>query len=243
MKGPVPYILLAVGFLAVHPCLHGREVPLIAGNLIYCTINESNFSARTAQIGDPVVCHARPLREFGCSGFPRGTQLAGRLVGYRNPGRFFGRGWMKLEFDRLVLPNAEATIAAKVVSVEGFEVDREGRILSRSHPKRNAVGWMIPILWPVKILTLPLRGPTPALRGEKTIALRLLDDLRIPCEEFKAASAKTGWGRFGSSSEFFLDRWNSTASSGRTGKWRTFDGREVGQAAEPSSHLTDTDTR
>jgi len=50
----------------------------------------------------------------------------------------------------------------------------------RGHPKRDAVGWAIPVLWPVKILTLPARGPRPTLKGEVRITLRLLEDVEVP---------------------------------------------------------------
>jgi len=59
-------------------------------------------------------------------------------------------------------------------------VDREGKIQGRGHAKRDAVGWAIPVLWPVKILTLPARGPRPTLKGEVRITLRLLEDVEIP---------------------------------------------------------------
>jgi hypothetical protein len=44
------------------------------------------------------------------------------------------------------------------------------------------VGWAIPVLWPVKILTLPARGPRPTLKGEVRITLRLLllEDVEVP---------------------------------------------------------------
>lgn len=32
---------------------------------------------------------------------------------YRDPGRFLGKGWIKLEFDRLILPNADVPISGK----------------------------------------------------------------------------------------------------------------------------------
>jgi|SRR5579875_217331 len=161
-----------------------RNIPLAAGTLIRCTVDEPDFSPKTARRGDPLVCYARPLREFGCSAFPAGTQLAGRLVAYHKPGRFFGKGWMKLQFDRLVLPIGETQIKARVVGVNGFRVDRKGRILGRGHPIRDAMGWAVPLLWPVKIVTLPMRGPEPALSGERVVTLRLLDDVTMPCEGY-----------------------------------------------------------
>src|SRR5216684_4256173 len=71
-------------------------------------------------------------------------------------------------------------LSAKVISVPHLRADREGKIQGRGHPKRDAVGWAIPVLWPVKVLTLPARGPRPTLKGEVRITLRLLEDVEVP---------------------------------------------------------------
>jgi hypothetical protein len=157
------------------------EEILPAGMLLQCTLDEPDFSSRTAQIGDPLLCHLGAVAAFGHSVFPRGAYLAGRFQDYRDPGRLFGKGWMELAFDRLVLPGAVTVpLSAKVISVPRFKVNREGKIQGHGHPKRDAVGWAIPVLWPVKMLTLPARGPRPTLKGEVRITLRLLDDVEIP---------------------------------------------------------------
>ena len=74
-----------------------------AGTLIDCTLHEPSFSSKTAQLGEPLICYAAPLREFGVSVFPRGSYFVGRLADYKNPGRIHGKGWMHLDFDRLIL--------------------------------------------------------------------------------------------------------------------------------------------
>ena len=157
------------------------EEVLPAGTLLPCTLDEPHFSSSTAEIGDPVLCHIGTLAAFGHSVFPRGAYLAGHFQGFREPGRFFGKGWMELTFDRLVLPGAVTLpLSAKVISVPHLRVDREGKIHGLGHPKRDAIGWAIPILWPVKLLTLPARGPRPTLKGEVRITLRLMEDVDIP---------------------------------------------------------------
>ncbi len=158
----------------------GEEV-LPAGTLLQCTLDEPNFSSRTAQIGDPILCHLGALAAFGHSVFPRGAYLAGHFQEYRDPRRLFGKGWIELQFDRLVLPRAEVLpLSAKVISVPHLGVDREGKIHGHGHPKRDALGWAIPVLWPVKVLTLPARGPRPTLKGEVRMTLRLLEDVELP---------------------------------------------------------------
>lgn len=123
------------------------------------------------------------MREFDREVFPGGAYLAGHFADYREPGRLIGRGWIKLEFDRLILPDTVAPISARVISVSHFQVDRDGKILGRGHPKRDALGWAIPVLWPVKVFTLPMRGPRPTLQGESRITLKLLEDLNLAQEK------------------------------------------------------------
>ena len=159
----------------------GANEILPAGTLLQCTLDEPNFSSRTAQIGDPVLCHLGAVSAFGHSVFPRGAYLGARFQEYSDPGHFFGKGWVELAFDRAILPGAVTLpLSAEVISVPRLRVDREGKIHGRGHPKRDALGWAIPVLWPVKVLTLPARGPRPTLKGETRVTLRLLEDVEVP---------------------------------------------------------------
>jgi hypothetical protein len=154
---------------------------LPAGMLLNCVIDEPNFSSKTAAIGDPILCHLGTTTAFGRQAFPRGSYLTGHLDDAKAPGHFFGKGSLSIQFDRLVLPGEGVLpLAAKVVSVPKYKVARDGRIDGKGHAKRDAVEWAIPVLWPVKVLTLPARGPYPTLKGEVRITLRLMEDAVIP---------------------------------------------------------------
>lgn len=157
-----------------------QDTVIPAGTLLRCTINESNFSSSTTEVGDPLICHPGALQEFGRDVFPRGAYLTGHLEAYKNPGHFVGKGWMQLQFDRIGLPNTDLPVPGKIVSVRGFRVDREGKIIGHGHPMRDAVEWMFPPLWPWKILTLPEPGPRPTLKGEVPVTLRLMEDVTVP---------------------------------------------------------------
>ncbi len=159
---------------------NAQEITLPAGTLLNCTLDEPNLSSRSAQVGDPVICHASGGQQFGRAVFPRGAYLAGRLAAYKNPGHFFGKGWLKLEFDRLSLPDTVLPVPGKLVGVRGYRLDREGRILGHGHPRRDAIEWLTPPLWPWKVLSLPARGPRPTLKGETEVTLRLMDDVAVP---------------------------------------------------------------
>jgi hypothetical protein len=152
-----------------------------AGTLLHCTMDEPNFSPKTAEVGDPVLCNLGPLGSFGHSVFPRGAQLGGHFQDYKAPGHFFGKGWMSIEFDHMVLPGAQILpLSAKVISAPHNRVDAHGDIKGKGHPKRDALLWAVPIFWPIKIMTLPARGPYPTLKGESRLTLRLMDDVEVP---------------------------------------------------------------
>src|ERR1700733_12753100 len=121
-------LTLALTFVAVAASAATRDI-IPAGTLLQCTLDEPNFSSKTAQVGDPVLCHLGPLGAFGHSVFPRGAELGGHLEDAKAPGHFVGKGWMQLEFDRMILPGAEILpLEAKVVSGPHVKADAEGRI-------------------------------------------------------------------------------------------------------------------
>jgi hypothetical protein len=152
-----------------------------AGTLLHCTMDEPNFSPKTAQVGDPVLCNLGPLGAFGHSVFPRGAELSGHLQDFKAPGHFWGKGWMNIEFDRMILPGAQVLpLSAKVINAPHNKVDSQGDIKGKGHPKRDAILWAIPIFWPVKVFTLPARGPYPTLKGETRLSLRLMEDVEVP---------------------------------------------------------------
>ena len=128
------------------------------------------FRLKTATVGDPVLCHIGSLSAFEHSIFLRDAELGGHLQGYKNPGRLMGKGWLDVQFDRLVLSGEDVVpISAKVISAPNARVDREGKIHGRGHAKRGAIEWMIPVLWPIY----------PAFKGETRLTLRVLEDVQV----------------------------------------------------------------
>jgi len=154
-------------------------------------MNEPNFSSATAQIGDPVLCHLGSVQEFGRNAFPRGAYMSGRLETAKEPGHFAGKGYLKVVFDRIGTPSADITVDTKVIAARSYHVDKEGDIKGKGHAKRDVVEWMIPVLWPWKVLMLPARGPRPTLKGEQTLTLRLMEDVTIP--RVAAATNSRDW--------------------------------------------------
>ncbi len=174
------FAVLAVSLLALTLSASAREMVLPAGTLLQCTMNEPNFSSSTVAAGDPVLCHLHSVTEFGQQAFPRGSYLVGHLESAQDPGHFWGKGDLKLRFDRIGLPNGDMPLDAKVIATRGYKVNKEGDIRGKGHAKRDIVEWMLPPLWPWKIIMLPARGPRPTLKGESMLTLRLMDDVQIP---------------------------------------------------------------
>src|SRR5215475_7242174 len=180
MKCRLLFALLAVSLFAFTLSASARDVVVPAGTLLQCTLNEPNFSSSSVDVGDPVLCHLRGVTEFGQQAFPRGSYLVGHLEASKNPGHFFGKGYLKLQFDRIGVPTGDLPLDAKVVSTRGYKVDKTGAIKGKGHATRDVVEWMLPPLWPWKVIMLPARGPRPTLKGETVLSLRLMDDVEVP---------------------------------------------------------------
>jgi hypothetical protein len=198
MKSGLGYATLALLVLGLTLSAGARDVVLPAGTLLQCTLNEPNFSSATAAVGDPVLCHLRGLTEFGQQAFPRGSYLVGHLESAKDPGHFFGKGNMRLQFDRIGLPSGDLPLEAKVIATRaGYRVNRQGDIVGKGHAKRDMVEWMLPPLWPWKVLMLPARGPRATLKGESVMTLRLMDDVQIPQVGQGRVPFGPGWQFFG----------------------------------------------
>jgi hypothetical protein len=152
-----------------------------AGSLIGCTLSEPRISSKTTAVGDPVLCQLGLSERYGRSVLPSNSYLAGRFEDYKDPGHFVGKGWMELKFDRMIIePNTIIPVDARVVDVPGYKVDSQGRILGKGHVARDITLWCIPILWPIDLAMLPMRGPRPKLKEEARLTLKVMGDLVVP---------------------------------------------------------------
>ncbi len=180
MKRLIGVLVSATALLVCTAKVHAQDLLVPAGTLLQCTLDEPNFSSKTAAVGDPVLCHLRSQQEFGHPMFPRGSMLGGHLEAEKEPGHFVGKGYLRISFDRIILPNGDLPVPAKVIMARGYKVDKQGSIDGKGHAKRDVVEWMLPPLWPWKVVMLPARGPRPTLKGEEPMELRLMDDIMVP---------------------------------------------------------------
>lgn len=180
MHTSLRYSLCLLLFFLPALAVHARDITIPAGTLMECTLDEPAFSSATTSVGDPFLCYPRNIQEFGQPVFPRGSYFVGHLEDDKDPGHFVGKGYLKLAIDRIGLPTTDIPVQAKVISVAGYKVDRHGDVVGHGHATRDTVEWMLPPLWPWKVLSLPARGPRPVLKGEVRVTLRVMDDFTVP---------------------------------------------------------------
>jgi hypothetical protein len=173
-------MFLALFLVCLQPAAKAQATLIPAGTLLHCTIDDPTISPKTAQVGDPVLCHLHQVSEFGRPAFPRGSYLAGHLEAAKQPGHFIGKGYLDIVFDHIGLPNADGDLDARIVAAQGQHVDKQGDIVGHGHAKRDVVEWMIPPLWPWKVIMLPARGPQPKLKNEQLVTLKLMQDVELP---------------------------------------------------------------
>lgn len=178
-------MLVALSFLLASPLFADSGQRLIpAGSLISCTLSEPKISSKNTAVGDPILCQVGHSERYGRSVMPYNSYLVGRFEDFKDPGHFVGKGWMELRFDRMVVePDTVIPIDARVVDVPGYRVDSQGRILGKGHETRDIVLWSLPVLWPLDLAMLPMRGPRPVLKEETRVTLKIMDDLAVPVNE------------------------------------------------------------
>jgi hypothetical protein len=170
-----------MAFVASASLTAGAVQLIPAGSKLECMVSEK-VSSKTMQVGDPVLCELNHSEVYGRSTVPYGAVMSGRFEEYKDPGHFVGKGWMELKFDKLIVGNDTVIpIATRVISTsQKNKVDSEGRIDGTGHPVRDTVEWLIPVLWPIDLINLPRRGPTPTLKPETRLTILVMEDIGIP---------------------------------------------------------------
>jgi hypothetical protein len=179
MKRTAFVIVISLSFFATAARAEQLDF-LPAGMLLTCTLDEPRLTTKTAAKDDPVICLLQNTG-FGRGTLPHGSFLTGKLQDSKKPGRFVGKGWINLEFDRLVMPGVGSIdLTSKVAGSTKYKVDSSGKIDGKGHATRDTVEWLTPPLIPVKLVTLPARGPEITLTDKTKITVRLMEDVQLP---------------------------------------------------------------
>jgi len=142
-------------------------------------MSEPNFSSATASVGDPVLCHLKSFSGVRTHRFPAGSMLAGHLEEERIRAILW-QGYLKITFDRVIVPTGDIPLPAKVIQAKGTRWTSRETSRAKGTPSATVVEWMIPPLWPWKVVSAA--GPRAAanLKGEEPMQLRLMDDIVVP---------------------------------------------------------------
>ena len=127
MRRLIVSLMGAAALLVSATAVRSQDLLVPAGTLLQCTMEEPNFSSATASVGDPVLCHLKSFQEFGrrpC--FHAGSMLAGHLEADKDPGHFVGKGYLKITFDRVIVPSGDVPLPAKVIASQGLQSGQGG---------------------------------------------------------------------------------------------------------------------
>jgi len=125
--------------VAIPLSAHAARQIFPAGSLISCRITEAKLSSKTATVDDPILCQVGITSRNGPGRLPFDSYLEGRFEDFKDPGHFYGKGWMELKFDRMIVePRTIIPLSARVVDVPNAResVDTAGRIVG---PVRRGV--------------------------------------------------------------------------------------------------------
>src|SRR5258707_13804994 len=87
-------LVFILSALLASPISQAQDTVMPAGTLLRCTMSEPNFSSATAQGGDPVLFHLAAVQGFCRNVFPRGAYMGGPPWAAKEPGHFFGKGYL-----------------------------------------------------------------------------------------------------------------------------------------------------
>jgi len=91
---------------------------------------------------------------------------------------FFGKGWLQLEFDCIVLPKQTCQFRAKIIAVAGIAWTEWENPRTRPREARPRLSGFFPPPLPWKVLTLPAEVPRPTLKASSD-HVALMED--VPC--------------------------------------------------------------
>jgi len=145
MKKVAVRFLLGLWFpLVASLPLAGEPVSLPAGTILHLR-NDTTISTEFSE--ERVLVRATVVQPFLYASqelIPVGSVLTGRVHHLKKPGRFTGRGELRIVFDQLELPSGETySLQAVIVTIDnpeaGVEVTAEGSLRSTPTQKRDAV--------------------------------------------------------------------------------------------------------
>ena len=110
---------------------------------------------------------------------PRGSKILGRMESSGKAGRLWGRAKAQVVFTSILTPDyCEYPIDAALIGTKKHQV-REGVIVGRGHPRRDAIALLFPPTTLYQLIRLPARGPKLTIREEEQLVIKLTQSVYL----------------------------------------------------------------
>jgi hypothetical protein len=113
---------------------------------------------------------------------PRFSKVFAKTVDSREAGRLWGRARYQLTLETLLTPGeCEYPLEAKIIEAGKHRI-ANGAIIGEGHARRDFILTLFPPTTLYQLIRLPARGPKLALYPESTLAVRLMQPVRLEAE-------------------------------------------------------------
>src|SRR5262245_41757988 len=110
---------------------------------------------------------------------PRGSKILGRMETSSKAGRLWGRAKAQVVFTSILTPDyCEYPIDATLIGTKKYQV-REGVIVGRGHPRRDAIDLLFPPTTLYQLIRLPALGPKLTIREEEQLVIKLTQSVYL----------------------------------------------------------------
>jgi len=113
---------------------------------------------------------------------PRFSKVFAKTVDSREAGRLWGRARYQMTLETLLTPGeCEYPLEAKIIEAGKHRI-ANGAIIGEGHARRDFILTLFPPTTLYQLIRLPARGPKLVLYPESTLAIRLMQPVRLEAE-------------------------------------------------------------
>jgi len=113
---------------------------------------------------------------------PRFSKVFAKTVVSQDAGHFWGRARYQLALETILTPNeCEYALEAKIIEAGKHRIAK-GMIIGEGHARRDFILTLFPPTTLYQLIRLPARGPKLVFDAESTLAIRLLQPIRLEAQ-------------------------------------------------------------
>jgi hypothetical protein len=121
---------------------------------------------------------------------PRSSKVFAKTVVSQEAGRLWGRARYQMALETILTPNeCEYALEAKIIEAGKHRL-AEGAIIGEGHARRDFIAMLFPPTTLYQLIRLPARGPKLVFDGESTLAIRLMQPIRLEAQAITTAPAE-----------------------------------------------------